>query len=184
VNGKLRIEAQNLHWLTTPETDLCAHGDFVMAKGNQTLLRAENQTESAAAYCLLRTTSEDHTMAHPLCPALIPSCAFTFEWGWPGLLDPRIPTHPGSIDFEVRHLSGEVELKLESEWKVVIRTRDWSEAVVNFSKSVLDFFAAAPAKGVPDYEISGFEGFMAAWRQVHEAVSATLDRQPPNGSVP
>lgn len=74
----ITLKAINLHWITTVDLDLCAHGQVIF-KIREKIVSDESSgdwTVSAAAYNLLKTLGGNHD-GNELAQ-LIPCCGFTF----------------------------------------------------------------------------------------------------------
>lgn len=160
-----------LHWLGGDDrpSDLCAHGDFELRIGDDTLsdgTQARGLTLSAAALYLLRTLSSPHTSATPVGDHLFPCCGFCL-YGVPGERDVLIVGCPGGEDLEVDHGEDGSGVLVRSaggrEW--AIDWSSWKTAVFSFADAVSAFYASsAPREPAPE-DAAGFRAFVAEWER-------------------
>lgn len=173
----LILRPTELHWISevpSESQDLCAHSPVEVVIHNHVLVKpADGEwTVSAAALFLLRTLSDQHTQANPVCEHLFPCCGFTML-ETADQHDVLILGCPNGINFWVTREGEKVQITNADGRQLDVSFAEWRRAVCEFSDIVEDFYAKSePKKPTTNDDERGFGRFMAEWkRRRHDASS-------------
>ncbi|RPD44565.1 hypothetical protein DNI29_20750 [Hymenobacter sediminis] len=107
MKNQFELKLLAIQWLENADEkeDLCAHGNVLVRIGSTVLSDATSGrwTVSATALFLLRTLTQNHTVAAPVGDQLLPCCGFTM-WPLANSDDVLVFGCPNGIDWAVEHV--------------------------------------------------------------------------------
>lgn len=164
----VELKVSGLHWLnnTDTERDLCAHGSVYLKLNDEVISKAEpnDWTVSAAAYYLLKTLKENHSMSEN--SDLIPHCGFTM-WEVGEEKELYIGSCDIGLNWNIIHSKGRVIHAISEDEFVETDVDEWRKAVCDFSDEVVNFYENSSPKIVDDdQDRKGFELFMKEWKRL------------------
>ncbi|MBX0289337.1 hypothetical protein K3G63_02745 [Hymenobacter sp. HSC-4F20] len=166
---QFELELLTIDWLenTDEKEDLCAHGNVLVRIGSTILSDSKKGkwTVSAAALFLLRTITQNHTVAASVGDQLLPCCGFTM-WPVAESDDVLVFGCPNGVDWTVEHIPEGVQLTPPGEESVVVSTVEYQEAVLQFADKVYAFYQSSEPKLLPT-DPNDAAGYVAFWREWH-----------------
>ena len=170
--GVFKIKADHFEWIggaADDPKDLCLHGHITVQFGDTIL--EDHGTVSATALYLLKTLSENKIMA-PYDIQMIPCCGH-FLIANKELTNVMISGCDKGTDWSTIHEDNTVRLLLPSGQEEVVTLREYQYAVLDFAKSVKQFYDACTPKEIPEDEFdrNGYIAFWNEWqRRYHEGL--------------
>ena len=170
--GVFKIKADHFEWIggaADDPKDLCLHGHITVQFGDTIL--EDHGTVSATALYLLKTLSENKIMA-PYDIQMIPCCGH-FLIANKELTNVMISGCDKGTDWSTIHEDNTVRLLLPSGQEEVVTLREYQYAVLDFAKSVKQFYDACTPKEIPRdaFDRNGYIAFWNEWqRRYHEGL--------------
>ena len=170
--GVFKIKADHFEWIggaADEPKDLCLHGHVTVQFGDTIL--EDHGTVSATALYLLKTLSENKIMA-PYDIQMIPCCGH-FLIANKELTNVMISGCDKGTDWSTIHEDNTVRLLLPSGQEEVVTLREYQYAVLDFAKSVKQFYDACTPKEIPEdaFDRNGYIAFWNEWpRRYHEGL--------------
>ena len=170
--GVFKIKADYFEWIggaADDPKDLCLHGHITVQFGDTIL--EDHGTVSATALYLLKTLSENKIMA-PYDIQMIPCCGH-FLIANKELTNVMISGCDKGTDWSTIHEDNTVRLLLPSGQEEVVTLREYQYAVLDFAKSVKQFYDACTPKEIPRdaFDRNGYIAFWNEWqRRYHEGL--------------
>lgn len=170
--GVFKIKADHFEWIggaADDPKDLCLHGHVTVQFGDTIL--EDHGTVSATALYLLKTLSENKIMA-PYDIQMIPCCGH-FLIANKELTNVMISGCDKGTDWSTIHEDNTVRLLLPSGQEEVVTLREYQYAVLDFAKSVKQFYDACTPKEIPEdaFDRNGYIAFWNEWqRRYHEGL--------------
>lgn len=167
----ITISADNLTWLNTNDDcpgDLCAHSTVQFSvKGLDIVTPTDEWTVNASVIYLLRTLERNHTKDAPVGEHLFPCCGFSM-YGVHDSNDVLIVGCPNGIDATIEHIDDQIRITAESGESRIVEKSQWTDAVLQFSNSVREFYDASAEK-IPGDDVTrdGFETMILEWERRH-----------------
>ena len=161
--GVFQIKADNFEWIggtADAPKDLCLHGHVTVQFGSTVL--EDHGTVSATALYLLKTLSEDKTMArHDI--QMIPCCGH-FLIANSDLTEAQISGCDNGTDWSTIHEGNHVRFILPSGHEEVVTLREYRYEVLDFANRVKQFYDACTPKELPENEFDR-NGYVAFWNE-------------------
>ena len=164
----------DLHWITPemPEADLCVHGGIRITHNDETFLDTgpSDHAVSTAGLHLLRTLKRDHTPENRITDHLFPCCGHFMVY------DPEfgevVNINCGNgVDWIVQHLpESRVRLSQPGGSELVVNEAEWTRGVVEFAKSIQEFYARTVKKPASSQDAEWYGPFTEEFdRRLREA---------------
>jgi|SRR5690625_1091117 len=169
---QFEIELLDIHWLddTPEEIDLCAHGQVKVRISNEIIVdrreKKNHWTLSAMAVHLLRTIENNHDPQNLVGEHLIPCCGHHIDH-LENNTDVYIQGCLTGINYWVKHIDENIELKTESNTEILISRDEYKNQVINFVDKVEEFYKSSKPKQMPEdqYDRIGYEKMWNEWRR-------------------
>jgi hypothetical protein len=169
MENQFRVELLSIDWLATlpEEEDRCAHGKVLVVLGDTVLSDAQSSewTVSAAALCLLRTLTGNHTLKAPVGDQLLPCCGFTMLPS-PINDDVFICGCPNGVDWWVEHEQGAVRLTAPNGTSVLLPSAQYQKQVLGFADAVEQYYQRSKPKTIPA-DADDAAGYALFWTEWH-----------------
>ena len=164
--GLFKIKADKFEWIgggVDDPQDRCLHG-HVKAQFGDTVLE-DIGTVSATALYLLKTLTEDKVMAHHDIQMI--SCCGHFLIANSELTEVQISGCDTGTDWSTIHEGNSVRLILPSGQEEVVTLREYQYEVLDFAKSVKQFYDACTPKEIPkdEFDRHGYTAFWNEWQR-------------------
>ena len=164
--GVFKIKADRFEWIggaADDPQDLCLHGHVTAQFGNTVL--EDVGTVSATALYLLKTLSEDKIMK-PYDIQMIPCCGH-FLIANKDLTEVEISSCDTGTDWSTIHDGNNVRFILPSGQEETVTLREYQYEVLDFAKSVKQFYDACTPKIIPADEFvrNGYTAFWNEWQR-------------------
>ena len=164
--GVFKIKAGEFQWITgaaDDPQDLCLHGHVTVQFGD--IVLEDHGTVSATALYLLKTLSEDKIMK-PYDIQMIPCCGH-FLIANKELTEVQISGCDKGTDWSTIHEGSAVRFVLSSGREEVVTLREYQYEVLDFAKSVKQFYDACTPKEIPEDEFkrNGYTAFWNEWQR-------------------
>jgi len=170
--GIFKIKADKFEWIggvADDPQDRCLHGHVTVQFGDTIL--EDIGTVSATALYLLKTLTEDKVMAyHDI--QMIPCCGH-FLIANKELTEVQIIGCDTGTDWSTIHEGDFVRFILPSGQEEVVTLREYQYEVLDFAKSVKQFYDACTPKEIPkdEFDRNGYITFWNEWRRrYHEGL--------------
>ena len=177
--GIFKIKASCFEWIggaADDPKDRCLHGHVTLQFGDTVL--KDTGTVSATALYLLKTLTEDKIMTnHDI--QMIPCCGH-FLIPNDDLTEVQISGCGTGTDWSIVHEDNMVCLILPSGQEEIISLREYQNEVLDFAKSVRQFYDACTPKEIPEdeFERNGYTAFWNEWqRRYNEGLMLFCDCQ-------
>ncbi len=157
-----------LHWIKDDgrdcPADLCAHSPIRFEIDGQVLVSAEDGdfTVSAASIYLLRSLTSNHRIDVNVHENLFPCCGHSIIDT--GDSDVQIIGCPNGVNFDVVHVTEELQIHSKQFGVCSMPEEKWRSAVLLFVDAVRDFYNASLPKQLSDeHDRFGFDKMFAEW---------------------